>query len=196
MTTSSRTLRSMIAALLTTTTALPVGAGDASVAPGQKLRLSVLDRPHMVGVLLAVDEQQLKLQQADGTVRAVPMSEIQKIEVARRGSRFKGAGGGALIAGAIFGFAGLMGFSLDQVSKASADGRTCLGSDWTGAAYQYQCTTWRHVAGYVGGGVLMGAVLGAAVTPGERFVPVEPRRFALRVVPLPDGVAARVSLGF
>ena len=196
---SRQASRLLVAVPLVLAMALPAPAAPADdsgavLERGEKLRLTSLDRSRVEGYLLSADPERITLRRLDGTERTLPRTEITRIEVARR-NRARAAAGGGLVAGVVFGFAGLMAFGIDRMTPRSADGRTCRGTDLFGGGYEYRCTTAGDLAGYVGAGVVLGAVIGGSMNP-ERYVKVPSGRVAVRVVPAPKGVAVQASVGF
>ena len=197
----SRHASSILVVPLVLAMALPASAGEASAASsppalarGARVRLTSVDRSRVEGYLLEADEAQIRLRGLDGADHDVKVSELIRIEVARR-SRLRAAAGGGLLAGTIFGFAGLMALGLDQMAPRAADGKTCHATDLFAGGYEYQCMNGRKLAGYVGAGVALGAILGAWTNP-ERYVGVQAGRFGVRVVPAPKGAAVQASVGF
>ncbi|HSD66919.1 MAG TPA: hypothetical protein VLF95_09475 [Vicinamibacteria bacterium] len=146
------------------------------VTLGDKLRIR-LEEGRRVGILEALDARALTLRDlATGEKASYSLSSVHGVEVSRaRGSRGRKAGKGALIGGAL-GAAG-------GAAACLADG--CDGV-WTAIA----------VGVFGGGGALVGAVVGASISPGDAWRPARMRGLHASIAPLAGGAQIRVTAGF
>ncbi len=148
---------------------------------GARARLTVpsLAEARIVGKVLAEDDQSLTLA-VTGETRRIERAAIGVLEISRERSR---KGRGAAI-GAVTGL--VLGAALGY-----AAGEVCTGGEIV-------CFTRGDMA--VGSGVgfaLIGTTIGALASRGERWEPVEARRFRVSAGPARGrGVAAGVTLSF
>jgi hypothetical protein len=158
-----------------------LAAEPPGIAPGDKLRIR-LERGTALGTLEAWDERTLTLKDLTTAERATySLDELRGVEVSRgRQSRGHCAGRGALIGGAIGAASGV-------ALTTPCDGNT----EGCGGA-------WIPLAGGVFGaaGALLGALVGAAVTPGEAWRPVKTKQFHAFVTPVRGGAQVRVAVTF
>jgi hypothetical protein len=177
-----------------------VGAGTSSAdgpspvtaSPRVRVTAPAISGKRLVGTLLAMDETTMTIGSEKGKrVLEVPRAAVTRIEVSRRSSRKgKGAGIGALVG---LGAAVAIGFAAGEDcpprdpndhSLAGALSRICFGRN--------------EMA--VGAGVLtipLGALIGLAAAPGERWARTTPDRLKVAVTPVRgSGVGAALSVRF
>ena len=170
---------------LLSTLVLPAVAANGAESPSlleRRVRLTRLggDAKPVTGFVVAEDETTLTLDLGRGT-QTFGREEIARLELSRQPSqRGRGALWGALAAGAVGGLV---------IGAASS----CGSGDWF-------CDD-SDVVVYGTMGALMaapiGAAIGAAVSPGERWQPIEGRRFRVSVGPARGrGVAASLRFSF
>ncbi len=187
--------RWLVLGLATLVAAPPALAEEATLPAGRRVRVTT-PSGRLVGRFVAIEGESLVLAPAKGggteplTLRR---SDVLELEVSVRPSR---RGKGAMI-GALAGLAA-------AVVIGVAGGEDCPSSGpntWDNFSRNLNsslCLT--HTQAGLLSGVLAvpaGALLGAAIAPGERWRPVGVDRFAVRpTVPRAGGVGLEVAIGF
>jgi hypothetical protein len=162
--------------------ATPAFAQDPEV--GTRLRVTRANGKSITGQLAALDEQNFTLRDASGDSKQVVVSreDIQRIEISRAPSR-KGHGAIiGLLSGAVSGALLGLGAGQDHCSNAEF---VCFGIDRGTAA-----------AGF---GVLLGALgagIGAAAAPGEKWETVGSAHVNVSVLPVHRGARIAVAVRF
>jgi hypothetical protein len=195
----NRLSRVAVAMALTFTPGLSAQADDSSPpkAPGfvglegQTLRLTVVSRARVEGTLVDATEETLRVRRKDGTIQSFDRTDLSRVEIAERNSRWRGAGLGALGGGALLGAIGLAAYLHDRGATKSPDGQTC----YDGFGGSSACTKASDIPAILVGGAAIGAIIGA-IWPGHRYETVQPGRIAVRVAPGRGGVAVAATVGF
>ena len=149
---------------------------------GPRVRITSVAIPsgRVVGSLVDLDEDALIIRPVDeGTDIRMTRSSITRLEVSRRrGNRGKAVGLGVLVGAAAAGVLGLA--TGDDCRQGSI---VCFDRGTTSAMY-----------GIVA--VPVGALVGLAISHGEKWEIASPDRLRVAITPTRGGAALRVSVGF
>ena len=162
-------------------------ADDLAVQTRVRLILKRGTKP-LIGSLVASDADALTVSSGKGEPRRVPLDEIIRLDVSQRRSR---RGRGALIglgAGALGGF--IWGAASNPDGCQPSPSNPC----WFGTEPWYSDTESGLMGAVLLGG--LGALVGTAVAPGERWERLSDPRVRVSVAPLPHGGAVALTLRF
>ena len=155
----------------------PASAQDTVAASETRVRLvapSVSEKP-LKGRLLQTDDSTLTVLRDSGDTLTLPRDSVTRFERSVGPSRRKlGAGIGALV-----------GLATANVLGLAYCGDDSLCDDQTGAILLSSLIT-----------VPLGALLGRAVSPGERWAEQDPKQVRIGVTAVPRGIGIGLSLGF
>ena len=179
----------LVAVLLVAPLASPAEDTNATPARGARVRATTTSG-QIVGKLMMRDEKTLRIETKLGKEIAIHIGELTGLEESRRPSR---RGRGALL-----GFA--LGAATGAILGASSNSKGC---DPSRDAYGCPLGTdplFSNDQSAVMGAVVfggLGALAGALIAPGEKWMPVESHPVSVTVAPIRGrGVAVRLAIAF
>jgi hypothetical protein len=174
--------RTAVALALSAMAAAPVSAEDTAVSAGTRVRLST-SKGRVAGTLVEQGETVVLARQRDGGTErlGVPLGDVSRFEVSQgRHGRGRGAKIGALVGLAAAVVIGVVG------------GESCSGKE--------KMICFDHGTTTLASGALtipIGALVGAAIPPGEKWAPAPGRGLSVQPVPTRGGgVGVRLAFAF
>jgi hypothetical protein len=165
---------------------LPMDAARAQIPELQtgarvRLRAPSTVAGRVTGVVLARSADSVTLAREGGVPVAVPLSALTSLEVSRGKSRSRGAGKGALWGGGVM-----------MLTGAAFSDRPCKRDEGAGTCEQVSAAENALYSGVAG--VMIGAIIGAAVGSEHWVRATLPRSVAVAVAPTVRGVHVAVRL--